>query len=132
MKLEVSDVYKVASHRWSRDHIKEMYALAAALIVGSILLVTGLTVASTGETTVWTCGSIVLVALGGVVLTGALVCAVFYGEKLISYKREFVQKWVDEEKTRAIEAVTTSQLQELVAKTLALSPPSKKRQVSKK
>ena len=131
MKLEVSDVYKVASHRWSRDHIKEMYALAAALVVGFILLVTGLTVASTGETTVWTCGSIVLATLGGVVLTGTLVCVVFYTEKLISYKREFVQKWVDEEKVKAMQAVATGNLQEF-AKALALPNKKVKRQVSKK
>lgn len=137
MKLEVSDMYRVASNRWARAYIKELYAMAAAFIAGFALVVAGVGIADVGEagtSMVWTHGCTVLVTLGGVVLTGMLVCIIVYVEKAINYKREFVQKWVDEEKGVAIEAVTTRQLQELVTKTLALSLPDKKakRQVSKK
>ena len=132
MKLEVSDMYRVASNRWARAYTKELYAIAAAFIVGFALVVAAIAIADVGgkeATSTWTHGCTVLATLGGIVLTGMLVSIVVYAEKAISYKREFVQRWVDDENATASQKAMGAVLQEFAQ---SQDVKKVKKQVSKK
>ena len=84
MKLEVSDMYRVAGNRWARAYTKELYAIGAAFIVGFALVIAALGIADEGKGTyAWTHGCTVLATLGGIVLIGTLVAMVVYAEKAI-------------------------------------------------